>query len=106
MDLTITLGYGALILIAVAAVAFGVVAQYIGEAGTGFEWLVDAIAFGIGAVVASEFIVDLRAIEPVWDGLALAPAVVGGVILGVLVEVITRLITGGSYTAHHRPTPA
>lgn len=106
MDVTITLGYGAWILLVVAAVAFGLIAQYIGETRTGFEWLVDAVAFFVGAVVASEFIIDFRTIEPVWDQLALVPALGGGLVVGIIVEVVTRLTTGGSYTAHHRPTPA
>ena len=106
MEFSITLGIGAWVLIVAAAVVFGLIAQYVGETRTGFEWLVDAIAFFVGAVVASEFIVDFRTIQPVWDELALGPALAGGLVVGVVVEVVTRLTTGGSYTAHHRPTPA
>jgi hypothetical protein len=54
--------------------------------------------------VASEFVIDWRAFGPVWDGLALAPALIGGLVLGVVVEVATRLVTGGSYL--HRPMSA
>lgn len=106
MDLSITMGMGAAVLVVLASVAFGLIAQYIGETRTGYEWLVDAIAFGIGAVIASEFIVDFRALQPVWDELALGPALIGGLVLGIVVELVTRLSTGGSYTTHHRPTPA
>ncbi len=88
-------GLGALIL---GALAFGVIAQFIGETRTGFEWLVDAIAAGLGALVASEFIVGWRAIDPVFDGLALLPAVIGGLVVGLIVEVVTRTATGGTYT--------
>ena len=56
-----------------APCSFGVIAQFIGEARTGFEWLVDAIAAAIGAIVASEFIISLRTFEPVWDGLRSRP---------------------------------
>jgi hypothetical protein len=84
-----------------AAIVFGVAAQLIGETRTGFEWLIDAIAFGSGAVVASELIVALQTFEPVWEGLAIVPALVGGLVLGILVEVVTRLVTGGTYV--HRP---
>ena len=83
-----------------AAVLFGLAAQLIGEARSGYEWLVDAIAFGIGALVASEFIVEARTFEPVWEGLALVPALVGGLVVGGVVEVATRMLTGGSYTGH------
>jgi hypothetical protein len=57
MELAITLGFGAWLVIIAGALLFGVVAQFIGETRTGFEWLVDGIAVAIGAVVASEFII-------------------------------------------------
>jgi hypothetical protein len=34
----------------------------------------------------------------VFEGLAIVPALIGGLVLGVVVEVATRLITGGTYT--------
>jgi uncharacterized membrane protein YeaQ/YmgE (transglycosylase-associated protein family) len=98
MDLTISIGPGGWVVVVLASIVFGLVAQYIGDARTGFEWLIDAIAFGIGAVVASEVIVGFRAFEPVFDGLALVPALVGGLVLGIVVEVVTRYLTGGHYT--------
>jgi uncharacterized membrane protein YeaQ/YmgE (transglycosylase-associated protein family) len=97
MEFAIALGFGGWALLIVGAVIFGVVAQFIGQTRTGFEWLVAGIAFGIGALVASEFIVAWQAFEPVWDGLALAPALLGGLVLGIVVEVATRYLTGGTY---------
>ena len=105
VELAITLGLGGWILLILGAVVFGVVAQFIGEANTGYEWLVDGIAAALGAIIASEFIVGLQAFAPVWDGLALVPALVGGVVLGGIVELVTRYATGGTYTAH-RPMSA
>jgi uncharacterized membrane protein YeaQ/YmgE (transglycosylase-associated protein family) len=99
MEFAITLGLGGWALLVVAAFAFGVLAQFIGDTRTSYEWLIDGIAFGIGAVVASEFLVALRTFEPVWDGLALVPALIGGLALGLIVEVATRYLTGGRYTA-------
>jgi uncharacterized membrane protein YeaQ/YmgE (transglycosylase-associated protein family) len=81
-----------------AAVVFGVIAQLVGQARLGVEWLADAVAFAIGAVIASEFIVAWQTIEPVWEGIALLPALVGGLVLGVIVELVTRRVTGGTYT--------
>jgi uncharacterized membrane protein YeaQ/YmgE (transglycosylase-associated protein family) len=98
MELAITLGLGAWLVIIAGALLFGVVAQFIGEARTGYEWLVDGIAVAIGAVVASELIISLRTFEPVWDGLALVPALIGGLALGIVVELVTRYLTGGRYT--------
>ncbi len=101
MELAIALGIGGAVVLVVGAAAFGVIAQVIGETRTGYEWLVDGVAAAIGALVASEFIVDWRAVGPVWDGLALAPALIGGLVVGLVVEVVTRIVTGGHYTTGH-----
>lgn len=98
MELAITLGIGGWLALLAGALLFGVVAQFIGQARTGYEWLADAIAVAIGAVVASEFIISLRTFGPVWDGLAIVPALIGGLALGVVVELATRYLTGGRYT--------
>ena len=100
MEFVITLGVGGWVLLIAGALIFGLVAQFVGEANTGYEWLVDAIAAGIGALVASEFIVSLQTVGPVWDGLALVPALIGGLAVGFIVEVGTRLLTGGTYFGH------
>ena len=104
MEFVFTLGIGGWALLIVGALVFGVVAQFLGETRTGFEWLVDAIGFGIGALVASEFIVAWQTFEPVWDGLAIVPALIGGLVLGIVVEIATRYLTGGTYAGH--PTAA
>lgn len=104
MDFTISLEVGGAVLLVVAAIVFGALAQFIGETRTGFEWLVDAIAFGIGALVASEFVTSWRTFEPVWNGLALVPALIGGLVVGIVIELVTRYTTGGTYT--HHPSPA
>lgn len=104
MEFAIALGFGGWILLIVGALVFGGVAQFIGETRTGMEWFVDAIAAGIGALVASEFIVAWQTFQPVWDGLALAPALIGGLVVGVVVELATRYMTGGTYLG--RPVSA
>ena len=106
MELTISLGYGAWILLIGASLVFGLIAQFVGETRTGYEWLVDSIAFGIGALVASEFVIGWRTIEPTWDQMALVLALLGGLVVGVIAEVATRLATGGTYTTHHGPVSA
>jgi uncharacterized membrane protein YeaQ/YmgE (transglycosylase-associated protein family) len=104
MEFAIGLGLGGWVVLIVGALVFGAVAQIVGETRTGFEWLVDAIAAGIGALFASEFIVAWRTFEPTWDGLALVPALLGGIVVGLVVEVATRYLTGGTYTG--RPVSA
>ncbi len=101
MEFAITIGFGGLALLIAGALVFGVIAQFVGETKTGYEWLVDAIAFGVGALIASEFIVGLQTVGPVWDGLVLVPALIGGLVLGIVVEVATRYSTGGTYAGHH-----
>jgi uncharacterized membrane protein YeaQ/YmgE (transglycosylase-associated protein family) len=104
MEFAIGLGLVGWIVLIVGALVFGAVAQFVGETRTGFEWLVDAIAAGIGALAASEFIVAWRTFEPTWDGLALVPALLGGIVVGLVVEVATRYMTGGTYSG--RPISA
>lgn len=104
MEFAIALGIGGWMLLIVGALVFGAVAQFVGETRTGYEWLVDAIAVGIGALVASEFIVAWRTIEPTWDGLALVPALIGGVVVGLVIEVAIRYLTGGTYTGRQMST--
>jgi uncharacterized membrane protein YeaQ/YmgE (transglycosylase-associated protein family) len=98
MELAINLGLGGWVLIAAGALIFGGAAQLIGEPRAGLEWLVDAIAFAIGAIVASEFITAFQDSGPMFDGLAVVPALVGGLVIGVIVDAVTRLVTGGTYT--------
>jgi uncharacterized membrane protein YeaQ/YmgE (transglycosylase-associated protein family) len=98
MEFIITLGLGGWAILIVGSFVFGGVAQLIGETRTGFEWFVDAIAAGIGALFASEFIVAWQAMGPVVDGLALVPALAGGLVVGLVVEFATRYLTGGHYT--------
>jgi uncharacterized membrane protein YeaQ/YmgE (transglycosylase-associated protein family) len=98
MELTITLGLAGWVVLVVGALIFGGAAKLIGETRTGYEWLVDAIAAGIGALVASEFITAFKDVGPEFDGLVLVPALIGGLVVGFIVEVVTRFSTGGSYT--------
>ena len=97
MELAIDMGLWAWGAVIIAAIAIGLLGQFIGRAGTGYEWLATAIGVALGAVAASEFVIAWRAIDPVWDNLALIPAVIGGLVVGVIVQVATRLLTGGTY---------
>ena len=99
MELALTLGVWGLIAVIVGALVFGVLALSIGETRTGYEWLIDSIAAGTGAIVASEFIVAWQSWGPMFDGLAIVPALIGGLVVGGVVEVATRLMTGGRYAA-------
>jgi len=98
MDFAIDMtAWGAVILV-VGALVIGVLSQFIGDVRTPFQWVIVAIAALVGGAFASEFITGWRTFEPVWEGLALLPALVGGLVVGVIADVITRFATGGSYT--------
>ena len=98
MEWTIALGLGGWIVLVAGALIFGVAMQLIGDTRIGFEWVTDAIAAGVGALFASEFITAFQETGPVFDGLALVPALVGGLVVGLIVAVATRFLTGGGYS--------
>jgi hypothetical protein len=100
MEFSYVIGLWAIIALIVGSVFVGVAIQLLGEPSFGYEWLTTAIGAGVGAFVASEFIVGLRAWEPVFDGLAVAPAVVGGLVVGAIVAIATRLLSSGTSQSH------
>lgn len=75
----------------------GVLFQLIGEARSAYEWLLTGLAAAVGGFAASEFVVGWRTWDPLIDGLAIVPALLGGVSVGVFVEVAGRFLTGGTY---------
>jgi len=99
MEFTFNIGMWAVIVLIVGAVVFGVLAQLIGTASFGHEWILSALGAGIGAFVASEFIVGFRDVGPVFDGLALVPALIGGVVVGSIIAATTRYLTSGHHGA-------
>jgi uncharacterized membrane protein YeaQ/YmgE (transglycosylase-associated protein family) len=99
MELNIALGLAGWLVLIVGAALFGIAAQFVGDARNDYEWAVDGIAAGLGALVASEFIVAWQATGPVFDGLAIVPALVGGLVVGLVVAVATRYLTHG-HTTH------
>ena len=98
MELNIALGLAGWLVLIVGAAVFGIVAQLVGDARNDYEWVVDGVAAGLGALVASELVVAWRATGPVFDGLAIVPALLGGLVVGTVVAVTTRFLTGGRYT--------
>ena len=97
MELAFTLGVWGWIAVIGGALIFGILASSIGETRTGYEWLVDTVAAAVGAIVASEFIVAWQSFGPMFDGLAIVPALIGGLAVGAIAEVATRMVTGGTY---------
>lgn len=100
LDFGISIGLLGMIVLGVGALTFAVATQLFGEVRFGAEWAIVAIAAFAGGFVASEWIVEWRAFEPVFDGLALVPALIGGVVTGVVAAVATRYLTHGTYVGH------
>jgi uncharacterized membrane protein YeaQ/YmgE (transglycosylase-associated protein family) len=97
MDIGITLGVGGWILLVVGSIAFGVVANVFMSPERAYDWIGDASAAGIGAFVASELVPAWRAAQPSCDGLAVVPALLGGIAVGALVAAATRYLPDASY---------
>lgn len=98
MEFTIEMGVGGAALLIIGALILGVLVQLVGEARSNIEWFVTGIAALAGAVVASEFVTAWSTMEPMWDQVALLPALVGGLVTGLVVAVVIRYATGGSLT--------
>jgi uncharacterized membrane protein YeaQ/YmgE (transglycosylase-associated protein family) len=104
VEFAISLGLGGWILVVAGALVLGIGAQLIGHPASAYQWLLDGIAAGIGAIIASEFIVAMREVGPVWDGLAFVPALIGALTVIAIVEVASRYTTRGTYSG--RPMSA
>lgn len=102
VELSFDIGAAAITALGLGAVALGLALQAVGETRFGWEWAVTAVAAFIGGVACSEWIVGFQAVEPVWDGMAVLPAIGGLLVVGVVVDAIIRFTTHGSYR-HHAP---
>jgi len=87
---------GAIVLV-LGALAIGAIAHYIGRVVIGYEWAFTASGALVGGWLGSEAFGALSTWGPVFDGLYILPALIGGLVLGAAVDVAVRLITGGSY---------
>ncbi|MBN9391391.1 MAG: hypothetical protein J0I20_25395 [Chloroflexi bacterium] len=83
--------WGYLIIVA-GALAIGLIAQFIGKAPTMYDWLITAFFAGVAAWVASELLGSVSTWGPEVDGLFVLPALIGGVVVGALVDGGERLV--------------
>jgi len=102
VDFTTDIGIYAVIGLGLGAVVLGIALQLIGEVKFGFEWVITAVAAFAGGFVCTEWVTSFRTVEPVWDKMALIPAIGGLLVVGVVVDAIIRYATHGSYI-HHVP---
>jgi len=100
------LGLAGLGLLIIIALGFGVIVQVIAwRAATHWLWLVGAAAWFIGGFVASEVVwgtATVEELQPIIDGLAFDESMLGGVVLGVPVVLVTWYVTRRSRA--RRPT--
>lgn len=87
----------ATILLFVGALVFGAIAQYIGHVRFGYEWVFTAVAALVGAWFGSEAFGTLSTLGLEFEGLYIVPALIGGIVVGGVVDFIVRRYTHGYY---------
>ena len=102
MEFTTDMTVLSVVALALGAIVLGVVLQLIGDVKFGLEWALTALAAFAGGFVMSEWIVAFQQVNPVWEGMALIPAIGGALVVGVIVDALIRFGTHGSYI-HHAP---
>lgn len=94
-DIGMTLAAASLLVL--GALAIGTVAQFIGRTAVGYEWVATALFAVVGGWLGSEAFGTLSTWGPVFDGLYIVPALIGGLVVGGLVDGLLRVSTGGSF---------
>lgn len=99
------LGLQALAILTGLSLGFGVIAHVIFGRDTRWMWLIGAIAFFVGGIVASEVIFSWATaaeLQPQIDGLSLDEALLGGLVVGVPVVLLAWWVNRRRHT--HGPT--
>ncbi len=91
------MGIGAFAVVIVAALILGALVQLYLRPKTPYEWVIAGAGAGVGAWLASEitwtqWFTGLTDLGPQFDGLLIIPAVIGGLVLGAIVEGVARLV--------------
>jgi uncharacterized membrane protein YeaQ/YmgE (transglycosylase-associated protein family) len=93
----------AAILLIVGALIVGGLASLIGQVRMGGEWFVTALGALVGGWLGSEAFAGASTWGPQFEGLFVVPALIGAVVLGGVIDAVTRYATAGTYTGHPRP---
>ena len=98
------MGLWGLTLLAGMSLAFGVLAQLVGRSATRWIGLIAGIGSVVGGFLFSEAVFAGEDVQPIIDGLSLDEALLGGIVVGVPVAVVTWLAT--RHRHHHGPMAA
>jgi uncharacterized membrane protein YeaQ/YmgE (transglycosylase-associated protein family) len=93
----------AAVLLVLGALIVGVAAQFIGEVRFSYQWVATGIAALVGGWLGSEALGSLSTWGPQFDGMYVLPAIIGGLIVGFVVDALMRYTTEGSYVHHAQP---
>jgi hypothetical protein len=103
MDFTFDITALGMVVLIIGAAVYGVILNLFGEMDPApYGWVLTGVGAFLGAFAASEYI-GLDTFAPVWEGVALVPALVGGLLVGGAVELVIRLVRGGSSVQGSRP---
>ena len=97
------LGFQGMGILIAISLGFGLFAQLVMSGGNRWMWLIAAIGWFVGGLIASEVVWGTMTedeIQPIIDGLALDESLLGGLIGGFAIAIVTRLAAG---SATHRP---
>jgi uncharacterized membrane protein YeaQ/YmgE (transglycosylase-associated protein family) len=95
----IGMNLGEAILLVFGAIVIAAVAQYIGRTSFGYEWVFTGVAALVGGWLGSEAFGTLSTWGPALEGLYIVPALIGGVVLGTIVDALVRFSSAGTYLA-------
>jgi hypothetical protein len=96
MELTYSIDLLGLATLAVGAIVVGIAWLFIDQESSLLGATLTALAAFVGGFVVSEFVTGARDWEPVFGGLALGPAIVGGLIVGAAAGLVVHW-AGGRY---------
>ena len=84
------MGISAIVILLLAALAIAFRIQTFGTHEPSWRWLGTGLLAAIGGYIASEFLGPMSAWGWQWDGMAVLPALIAVVLVGVLAEAAMR----------------
>jgi len=90
------MGALAITVIVAAGLVIGLGVQYLTKPASQLEWLIVAVTTGVGAYAGSEWLTtnvfSTMAGGPEFDGLIIIPAIIAGLVVGLLGDMLTRYV--------------